>query len=250
MAPPLLKQLSLEAHRQGLKVWSHASGGPSRPSDTVNAGVEVLSHSEMLGFDGLKDSSAYAGSDYNVKAMEVVRTVPVQSDVVTKLLKRMKKNEVALEPTMFIMALFQSIATDENKKQTLKVQIDYACQMTKRAKEMGIPMVAGSDNIGGASPNLHSELQLLVKCGLTPLEVITAATLTGARILGIERDYGTLEIGKVADLVILSANSTTDIRNTQTIEHVMQGGKLYKPESPLRTPPLAEPPPSAPITKK
>ncbi len=166
VAPPLLKQLSLEAHRQGLKVWSHASGGSSRPSDAVNAGVDVLSHSEMLGFEGLKDSSAYADSDYNVKALEAVRTVLVQSDVITKLLKRMKKKGSVLEPTLFIMALFQSIATDENKKQTLKARLDYACRITQRAKEMRIPMVAGSDNIGGASPNLHSELQLLVKCGL------------------------------------------------------------------------------------
>ncbi len=80
--------------------------------------------------------------------------------------------------------------------------------------------------------------------------MITAATLNGARILGIERDYGTLEIGKVADLVVLTANPAADIRNTQTVEYVMQGGKLYKPEQPLRTPPLSEPPPSALITKK
>jgi imidazolonepropionase-like amidohydrolase len=240
--PPLLKQLSLEAHRQGLKVWSHASGEPSRPSDAVNAGVEVLSHSEMLGFEGLKDSSPYAESDYGVKALEVVRTIPVQSNAVTKLLERMKKKGSVLEPTLFIMALFQSNATDENKKQSLKARLDYACRITQRAKEMRIPMVAGSDNIGGGSPNLHSELQLLVKCGLSPLEAITAATLNGARILGIERDYGTIEIGKVADLIILSANPSADIRNTETIEYVMKGGKLYKLEQPLRTPPLAEAP--------
>lgn len=243
VSPALLKKLTLEAHRQNLKVWSHAAIGPSKPGDAVEAGVDVLSHSEMLVFDGVKDLSGNLDTDYGAKALEAVRTVPVESNAMTKLLKRMKKKGVILEPTLFIMTLFEANSTDESKKQSLKTRFEYACQITGRAKEMGITIIAGTDNLGGGSPNLHAELQMLVKkAGLTPLEAITAATLNGAKAIGIEKDYGTLELGKVADLVILNADPAADIRNTQTIEYVMQGGKLYKRDMPLRTPPFAEPP--------
>lgn len=228
VSAPLLKQLSLEAHRQGLKVWSHASIGPSQTGDAVAAGVDVLSHADMI-----RDVLSFAD----------MMEFPVQSDAVTRLLKQMKNKGVILEPTLFIIAFFESQARDEANRQRLKRHLGYAYQITRRAKEMGVTIVTGSDNIGGASPNIHAELQLLVnKGGLSPLEVITAATRNGARAIGIEKDYGTLEKGRVADLVVLGANPAADIRNTQTIEYVMQGGKLYKREQPLRTPPLAEPP--------
>jgi imidazolonepropionase-like amidohydrolase len=250
--PQLLEQLALEAHRRGLKVWSHSTVAPSQAIDAVEAGVDVLSHADgvsvrqaeipMTG-DG---NQFFAASEANnePRALAPVR-MPVQSESVTKLLKRMNRKGTVLEPTLFIMALFEANATDPIKKLGFKSSFDYGCPLTRRANEMGVPIVTGSDNLGGTSPNLHSELQLLVKCGLTPLEVITAATRNGARVLGIEKDYGTLEIGKVADLVVLSANPAADIRNTQAVEYVMQAGKLYKSERPLRTPPLAEPPPGA-----
>jgi imidazolonepropionase-like amidohydrolase len=78
-------------------------------------------------------------------------------------------------------------------------------------------------------PNLHAELELLVsKCELTPLEAITAATRTAAKVLGIEKDYGVIAKGKVADLVVLSDDPSRDIRNTKKIAYVIKGGHLYK----------------------
>jgi imidazolonepropionase-like amidohydrolase len=74
-------------------------------------------------------------------------------------------------------------------------------------------------------------MQLLVtRSGLSPLQAITTATKNGALVLGVESSYGTLAAGKVADLVILSADPTADIRNTTSIVSVMKGGKLYKRE--------------------
>ncbi len=69
---------------------------------------------------------------------------------------------------------------------------------------------------------------LVTKCGLTPLEAITAATINGATALGIEKSYGTIAKGKVADLVILTADPSADIRNTTKITYVIKGGKLHK----------------------
>lgn len=76
-------------------------------------------------------------------------------------------------------------------------------------------------------PSIHDELELLVtRAGLSPLEAITAATGTGAKILGIDGVSGTIAIGKRADVVVLAADPTVDIRNTRRIAHVLKGGHL------------------------
>jgi imidazolonepropionase-like amidohydrolase len=63
--------------------------------------------------------------------------------------------------------------------------------------------------------------------GMTPVEVLRAATIDGARIVGIDQDLGSIETGKLADMVILDANPLEDIRNTEAIDRVIQNGRLY-----------------------
>jgi ketosteroid isomerase-like protein len=71
---------------------------------------------------------------------------------------------------------------------------------------------------------------LVTKAGMTPLEAITAATLNGARVLGISDRFGTIERGKMADLVVLTADPAADIKNTTSIVYVIKGGKLHRRE--------------------
>jgi imidazolonepropionase-like amidohydrolase len=79
--------------------------------------------------------------------------------------------------------------------------------------------------------SLHDELALLVEAGLTPMEALQAATRNGARFMGREHELGTIEPGKLADLVLLTVNPLKDIRNTRRIEAVVYGGKLLpRPE--------------------
>src|SRR5437764_10593987 len=104
-----------------------------------------------------------------------------------------------------------------------------------RAPIRRIPMLAGTDVQEDPNsrdfPILHAEIEVLVtKAGLTPLEAITAATRNGAQVLGISDSYGTIAAGKVADLVVLFADPSTDIRNTTKIAYVIKGGKVHKRE--------------------
>jgi imidazolonepropionase-like amidohydrolase len=62
---------------------------------------------------------------------------------------------------------------------------------------------------------------------LTPLEAITAATLNGARAIGIEQTHGSIEPGKVADVVVLAADPTRDIAALRNVVSVIKGGKIY-----------------------
>ncbi|MDP9115103.1 MAG: amidohydrolase family protein [Acidobacteriota bacterium] len=74
----------------------------------------------------------------------------------------------------------------------------------------------------------HLEMELMVKYGMTPMQVIQAFSKTNSEILGIDKDYGTLAKGKVADLVVLDKNPLDDILNTRTVSAVYIGGKKFE----------------------
>jgi imidazolonepropionase-like amidohydrolase len=101
----------------------------------------------------------------------------------------------------------------------------------------GVEMLAGTDVLNPycfPGFSLHDELALLVQAGLTPMEALQTATLNPARFLGKEKDLGTVEKGKLADLVLLDADPLQAINNTQKIHAVVVGGKLI-PKSELQT---------------
>ena len=95
----------------------------------------------------------------------------------------------------------------------------------------GIPFLAGTDTPPGVyifpGFSLHEELQRFVAAGFTPLEALQTATLNPAKFLGRENELGTIEKGKLADLVLLDASPLDDIRNTQKISGVVAGGRYF-----------------------
>ena len=92
----------------------------------------------------------------------------------------------------------------------------------------GIPIAVGTDSSGASRVQglwEHREMEHLVRAGLTPMQAIQAATVNGARMLGVEDKYGTLQPGKVADLIVLDANPLSDITNSRKIDAVWMNGK-------------------------
>jgi hypothetical protein len=77
--------------------------------------------------------------------------------------------------------------------------------------------------------SLHTELEQLVLAGLTPFQALQAATMTAADALGVSDVLGTIEVGKLADLVFLGGDPLQDIRRTRDVRRVMRGGRLYDP---------------------
>jgi hypothetical protein len=113
-----------------------------------------------------------------------------------------------------------------NAKRVFQKEVEIVGAMQRA----GVPLLAGTDT---GNPfcfpgfSLHEELALMVIGGLTPAEALRSATLNPAKFLGLDKTLGTVEQGKIADLVLLDANPLADIRNTQTINAVISNGRLF-----------------------
>jgi imidazolonepropionase-like amidohydrolase len=93
----------------------------------------------------------------------------------------------------------------------------------------GVGILAGTDAPLRNSPpgfGLHEELAFLASAGLTPFDVLRVATIEPARFLGMLDSLGTVETGKVADLVLLDADPLVDVRNTRRVSAVVSNGRL------------------------
>src|SRR5262249_16475989 len=273
LPPNLVSKLTAEGHRWSMMVWSHATIYPSRPSDGVAAGVDVISHSVYLYWE----IAGHVPDSYQEGRNELPGAIERSAHGVESLrplLTQMKNKGTILDATLFVtMMLAQPTPSGRPDP---RPQFAYAA--TRLARELGVTVCAGTDSMlsdaspahaagsagsqssvsasspSGSSksgvqgsqqqaakgqqpattaapvlPNLHRELELLVeKSGFTPLEAITAATRNSARAIGIDRAYGTVEVGKGADLVVLTADPSVDIRNTRKIAFVVKGGMIYR----------------------
>jgi len=243
--PPLMSALAAEAHRQGLRVWSHLAVDPGRPGDVVRAGADVVSHADQFAGEVMPPPSADTAVEARRLARDsVLRVVSVDDARLRELAALMRRRGTMLDETLFIVA---GAATDPagrvNERYTRLFA--FALAMVGRAHAAGVPIAAGTDAVGGSTPNLHAELQLLVRAGLTPLQALRAATLNGALALGAQDSLGTVAAGKLADLVVLAADPARDIRNTQTVVAVVKGGVMRERTAPWRQGPHASPPPAA-----
>jgi Tol biopolymer transport system component len=104
-----------------------------------------------------------------------------------------------------------------------------AAATAKIQRAGGLVGVGGHGELQGLG--YHWEMWSYAMGGMTPREVLRAATIDGARIIGIEQDLGSIEVGKLADLVVLDGNPLDDIRNTSTVRWVMKNGELYEAET-------------------
>lgn len=219
-----------EAHRQGLRVWAHATVFPAKPSDLVNAGVDTLSHSPYL----VWEAAPSVPDDYKMRAMGDFKNIKPDAPQILALFDAMKAHKTILDATLLV---FKNEA--EHHPQSVGAGImPWSYSVTRLAHQRGVLIDAGTDDAGfpyndqgpdlGKPPSVHEEMALLVAhAGFTPLQAIHAATEVGAAALGQAAKRGTLTPGKLADLVVLNADPSRDIHNTTKIDFVVKHGKVY-----------------------
>lgn len=238
LSPELATKIGRETRRQNLMLWSHLTLFPSGPGDVIEARAGVVSHAidfvwELVDkMPAKSDEARYSSVDW--------ASVSPEAPPITRLLRRMRRQKTILDATLLvtysrIVQRQEALPLPQRAIRNPKLMADFLFGVTRRAHLFGIPIVAGSDIQEAPRrqemTNIHAEMELLVtRCGLTPLEAITAATRNGALVLGVERDYGTIEKGKVADLIVLGADPSIDIRNTTKILYVIKGGHVHRRE--------------------
>jgi imidazolonepropionase-like amidohydrolase len=148
-----------------------------------------------------------------------------------------KDPDLALTPRSWIdkkypamqKAILQSLDTD-----SLAVRrrfVAHELEIVHRLHAAGVPFLAGTDTPAGVDVtpgiSLHLELQRFVAAGFTPLEALQTATLNPAKFYGRENDFGSVQAGRIADLVLLRTNPLDDIRNTRAIVGVIADGRYF-----------------------
>ncbi len=132
---------------------------------------------------------------------------------------------------MFVNDILKDMDTDPLpvRKKFVQMELD----MTLAMFRAGVPFLAGTDTAAGVHIfpgfSLHQELALFVQAGLTPMQALQTATLNPAKFMNRPADLGTVEHGKLADLVLLDANPLEDIANTQKIRAVVLAGRYLRP---------------------
>jgi imidazolonepropionase-like amidohydrolase len=217
----LIAALAAEAHRQGLQVWAHSAVYPARPLEVVRAGVDVLSHACGLAWqDADLDPTPYATANVNARPSFDPHLVEADSPEMTALFAEMVRRGTIFDPTVTNHA--------HPGDDRFGCTPELTAALTRAAHHAGVPLVTGTDYHLPADqpyPALHDEIEALVDdVGLTNTEALVAATLHGARALGKEADYGTVEPGKLASLVVLAEDPTEDIRALRTVVAVVYRG--------------------------
>jgi imidazolonepropionase-like amidohydrolase len=165
----------------------------------------------------------------HLRAAFTKRVLDTFSDAkATALFDRFRKNNTWHVPTLVTLRSLwrsQGLAPEDlaDGATIQQKQLDVVARMWRS----GVKIMAGTDGpLPQAGPALHDELALLVKAGLSPMEALQAATRNPAEFMGRLREVGTIEAGKVADIVVLDANPLVDIENARRVAATIRAGSL------------------------
>jgi imidazolonepropionase-like amidohydrolase len=237
-----------EAKKQGIRVVGHIPMTVT-PEEASEAGQASIEHTETL-FEGTFSA--------NLKPAELPDAIHrFRTDGADQLFALFVKNHTVETPTLVAYQTLISVADpslppDPNLRYVAaslrrdipalvkqvsasdlaeyKRTFNELKEVVRQMNRDGVTLMAGTDIAGARIPGftLHEELALLVESGFSPLQALQSATLTPARFLGQEADLGSVEVGKLADLVVLDGNPLDDIRNTRRISAVVTRGRLLR----------------------
>ena len=193
-----LKALVHESHEQGRRVACHAVGGPGLRT-AVEAGVDSIEH------------GCYLDLDHD-------------------LLRMMADKNMTLVPTLTVFAHHSAEGNPVARVEAREFR-EHHIETVQQAMRLGVRVVAGTDAGGWFHGNNAVELDMLVDAGMTPMEATVAGTGEAAACCGIGGDVGTLEAGKLADLLVVDGNPLQDITVLQERERVrlvMKEGQVFR----------------------
>ena len=221
----LVTKITAEAHRQGMRVWAHGMVFPATPFEVVDAGVDTVSHTCYLAYQAMaKRPDAYQHR-FPVDASLFRQDNPVMA----KLFADLARRGTVLDATLHVYREVEAAAREQHKPALCTVAL--AGRLTNQAYRSGVAISAGTDGdtpLKEPLPALFDELELLHDvAGLPPLAVLRSATITGARAMGEEKEMGSIEAGKLANMVVLARNPLEDVRNFRTVVLTVKRGRKF-----------------------
>jgi imidazolonepropionase-like amidohydrolase len=243
-----LKVVADEAHRLGMTVTGHVPEGITT-YQAIEAGQDQINHVNYIAsmmYDPLP-----AGAKRAERSLAIAN-IDLNSPRAQKALAFLKDHHTVVDPTLALMEFFTASTAKlpaSFEPGIAKLPIELAAplndvgppgpnaavgektlqkfvEIVGALHKAGIPVVAGTDQaVPGHS--LHREIELYVQAGFTPMEAIQAATIVPAQVMGIDKEVGTVEAGKRADLIVIHGDPLQDIHNTRNVEYVVTDGTMY-----------------------
>lgn len=232
LSTDVYRALVEEARRLGMRVYVHTT----QIVDTrqaARAGCDILMHAT---FDSLVDERLWADIKHSetvwapacsifpslAEPAQYARRILADSRLTSRLtdkqLETCQKNAREATPSKVMINLVANYSHFW----------DVLASNTRAARAHGVTIAVGSDQSAGL--HTHMEMELLSELGLSPAEVLVAATSSAARALELEQQIGTVESGMIADLIVLRSNPLLDIRNARDAQLIIKGGRLYSPD--------------------
>jgi imidazolonepropionase-like amidohydrolase len=225
LSEDLLEKIIRYYHSKGVRVIIHTSN-EHNSIEAIYAGADTMAHPIIQA----PVSEAY------LKMIGVKRVPTVSTLTIGDNYSRLADHPEFLDEPLYQDTIEaderQRLKTEESATQKanrwaawMKVMTPVAQENMKRLNETGKDIVAaGTDQTSGAA--LHRELELLVAGGISAADVVVIATRNAARALGKLEALGTIEVGKLADVVLLRGDPTTDIQNAKNIDTVIKNGQV------------------------
>lgn len=222
----LVAKITREAHGQGMRVWAHGMVFPATPFEVVDAGVDTVSHTCYLGYQAMARRPDSYQHRFPLEASLFEHDNPLMG----KLYADMAKRGTILDATLHVYRAVEDAAREQHKPPLCTVAL--AGKLTHQAWRAGVRISTGTDDDNDLKdpwPSLFDEFELLHDAaGLPPSAVIESATVIGAKAMGAEADMGTIAQGKLADMVVLSANPLDDVRNMRSVVLTVKRGRQYR----------------------
>ena len=215
-----------EAHKYNVKVFVH-NRGLEDAKELIRRGVDVLAH--PVSDKEVDEEFLQLAKDKRVA--QILTSAGGYNAAFDEKASYLNDPGVPLLFFPIVLKALRSGKYQEERTagvQAARDRFETAARSTRKIFAKGIPIVIGTDsgsNAAFAGLWEHLEMQAMVKAGLTPMQAIQAGTLNSARVLGVEKRYGSLEANKVADFIILTADPLSDIGNSRKIEAVWMNGK-------------------------
>ncbi|MBX7124747.1 MAG: amidohydrolase family protein [Cyclobacteriaceae bacterium] len=252
-----VKPLAEEAHRQGLKVCGHIPSFMTAER-AVKDGYDQIIHINMVMLNFLGDTLDTRSMGRFVKVAERAGGINVNSQAVRNFVSLLKERKVVVDPTagvfedMFVNQAGQlangygavkDFFPSEYRRQlyygglpgiatngaTYKSSFENMLRMIKQLYAGGVTLVPGTDGFPGFL--LHRELELYAQAGIPQVDILRAATLTSAKVAGVDNELGSVTKGKRANLVLINGNPLANPADIRKIALTIKGGHRFDPRA-------------------